>query len=56
MVYFINTNIYYYDQHSDRLQRQGKQALSDIKSGQAPILVATAIRLLDIAGIKHVIN
>jgi probable ATP-dependent RNA helicase DDX4 len=44
--------------HGDRLQREREEALSDFKSGQAPILVATAVaaRGLDIAGVKHVIN
>lgn len=43
---------------SDRFQREREEALADFKSGQAPILVATAVaaRGLDIAGVKHVVN
>ena len=42
----------------DRLQREREEALSDFKTGKAPILIATnvAARGLDIPLVKHVIN
>ena len=42
----------------DRYQREREEALTDFKSGRAPILVATSVaaRGLDIPDVKHVIN
>ncbi|XP_018021614.1 ATP-dependent RNA helicase DDX3X isoform X1 [Hyalella azteca] len=44
--------------HGDRSQREREDALRVFKSGQCPILVATAVaaRGLDIPHVKHVIN
>lgn len=44
--------------HGDRHQREREQALAYFRSGQTPILVATAVaaRGLDIPNVKHVIN
>merc|ERR1719376_195264 len=44
--------------HGDRSQREREDALSVFRSGQCPILVATAVaaRGLDIPHVKHVIN
>jgi superfamily II DNA/RNA helicase len=44
--------------HGDREQREREEALSDFKSGKAPILVATSVaaRGLDIPNVNHVIN
>jgi len=44
--------------HGDRTQREREEALRRFKSGQAPIIVATAVaaRGLDIPNVKHVIN
>lgn len=44
--------------HGDRLQRERETALSDFKSGNCNILVATAVaaRGLDIKDVAHVIN
>jgi len=44
--------------HGDRTQREREEALRRFKSGQTPIIVATAVaaRGLDIANVKHVIN
>merc|ERR1719239_771932 len=44
--------------HGDRTQREREEALRRVKSGQTPIIVATAVaaRGLDIANVKHVIN
>ena len=43
--------------HGDRTQREREAALSDFKSGRAPVLVATAVaaRGLDIPNVTHVI-
>jgi len=44
--------------HGDRNQREREDAVRLFKSGQAPILVATAVaaRGLDISNVRHVIN
>lgn len=44
--------------HGDRSQREREEALRSFKSGQTPVLVATAVaaRGLDIPNVKHVIN
>lgn len=44
--------------HGDRNQREREEAVKLFKSGQAPILVATAVaaRGLDISNVRHVIN
>lgn len=44
--------------HGDRSQREREDALKQFRSGQTPILVATAVaaRGLDIPHVKHVIN
>ncbi|XP_075886833.1 DEAD-box helicase 3 X-linked a isoform X2 [Nelusetta ayraudi] len=44
--------------HGDRSQRDREEALHQFRSGQCPILVATAVaaRGLDISNVKHVIN
>ena len=44
--------------HGDRLQREREEALYDFRTGDKPILVATAVaaRGLDIPGVAHVIN
>ena len=44
--------------HGDRLQREREEALFDFRTGDKPILVATAVaaRGLDIPGVAHVIN
>lgn len=44
--------------HGDRTQHEREDALRRFRSGQAPILVATAVagRGLDIPNVKHVIN
>jgi len=44
--------------HGDRTQREREEALRRFKSGQTPIIVATAVaaRGLDIPNVKHVIN
>lgn len=44
--------------HGDRDQRQREEALRRFKSGQCPVLIATAVagRGLDIKGVDHVIN
>jgi len=44
--------------HGDRHQREREQALASFRSGNTPILVATAVaaRGLDIPNVKHVIN
>lgn len=44
--------------HGDRTQREREDALKQFRSGQTPILVATAVaaRGLDIPHVKHVIN
>ncbi|XP_058479434.1 DEAD-box helicase 3 X-linked a isoform X2 [Solea solea] len=44
--------------HGDRSQRDREEALHQFRSGQSPILVATAVaaRGLDISNVKHVIN
>lgn len=44
--------------HGDRSQREREDALRQFRSGQTPILVATAVaaRGLDIPHVKHVIN
>merc|ERR1719208_190756 len=44
--------------HGDRTQKEREEALRRFKSGQTPILVATAVaaRGLDIPNVKHVIN
>ncbi|XP_074597432.1 ATP-dependent RNA helicase bel [Brevipalpus obovatus] len=44
--------------HGDRSQREREDALRSFKSGQTPVLVATAVaaRGLDIPNVKHVIN
>lgn len=43
---------------SDRLQREREEALSDFKTGRAPILIATSVaaRGLDIPAVAHVVN
>ena len=42
----------------DRLQREREEALRDFKTGNKPVLVATAVaaRGLDIKGVAHVVN
>jgi len=44
--------------HGDRTQKEREEALRRFKSGQTPIIVATAVaaRGLDIPSVKHVIN
>ncbi|XP_062862076.1 DEAD-box helicase 3 X-linked a isoform X2 [Trichomycterus rosablanca] len=44
--------------HGDRSQRDREEALHQFRSGQCPIMVATAVaaRGLDISNVKHVIN
>merc|ERR1719334_1267358 len=44
--------------HGDRFQREREEALWDFRTGDKPILVATAVaaRGLDIPGVAHVIN
>lgn len=44
--------------HGDRTQREREDALRQFRSGNTPILVATAVaaRGLDIPHVKHVIN
>lgn len=44
--------------HGDRTQREREEALKCFRSGDCPILVATAVaaRGLDIPHVKHVIN
>jgi ATP-dependent RNA helicase DDX3X len=44
--------------HGDRLQREREEALQAFRSGQVPILVATAVaaRGLDIPNVTHVIS
>merc|ERR1719187_1091952 len=44
--------------HGDRLQREREEALFDFRTGDKPILVATAVaaRGLDIPNVAHVIN
>ena len=44
--------------HSDRLQQEREEALSDFKRGDKPVLVATSVasRGLDIQDVKHIIN
>merc|ERR1712243_77786 len=44
--------------HGDRLQREREEALFDFRTGDKPILVATAVaaRGLDIPKVAHVIN
>merc|ERR1719342_94457 len=44
--------------HGDRRQREREEALYDFRTGDKPILVATAVaaRGLDIPGVAHVIN
>jgi len=44
--------------HGDRNQREREEAVQLFKSGQSPILVATAVaaRGLDISNVRHVIN
>merc|ERR1719323_876012 len=44
--------------HGDRTQREREEALRRFKTGQTPIIVATAVaaRGLDIPNVKHVIN
>lgn len=44
--------------HGDRIQREREDALKQFRSGNTPILVATAVaaRGLDIPHVKHVIN
>lgn len=44
--------------HGDRTQRERERALDTFRSGQTPIMVATAVaaRGLDIPNVKHVIN
>lgn len=44
--------------HGDRLQREREEALADFKSGNKPLLVATAVaaRGLDIKGVARVLN
>ena len=44
--------------HGDRSQREREEALRRFKTGQTPIIVATAVaaRGLDIPNVKHVIN
>lgn len=44
--------------HGDRSQKEREDALRQFRSGQTPILVATAVaaRGLDIPHVKHVIN
>jgi len=44
--------------HGDRNQREREEAVSAFKSGESPILVATAVaaRGLDIPNVRHVIN
>lgn len=44
--------------HGDRTQREREDALKSFRSGQTPILVATAVaaRGLDIPHVTHVIN
>merc|ERR1712240_629771 len=44
--------------HGDRFQREREEALYDFRTGDKPILVATAVaaRGLDIPGVAHVIN
>ena len=44
--------------HGDKVQAQREEALELFRSGQKPIMVATAVaaRGLDIPNVKHVIN
>nr|AUI10978.2 vasa protein [Colossoma macropomum] len=44
--------------HGDREQREREKALSDFRSGQCPVLVATSVaaRGLDIEHVQHVVN
>lgn len=44
--------------HGDRTQKEREEALRNFRSGQTPVLVATAVaaRGLDIPHVKHVIN
>ena len=44
--------------HGDKTQEQREEALEQFRSGQQPIMVATAVaaRGLDIPNVKHVIN
>uniref|UniRef100_A0A0K8S8X9 RNA helicase n=1 Tax=Lygus hesperus TaxID=30085 RepID=A0A0K8S8X9_LYGHE len=44
--------------HGDRTQKEREEALKNFRSGQTPVLVATAVaaRGLDIPHVKHVIN
>lgn len=48
--------IYFPD--SDREQREREKALSDFRTGQCPVLVATSVaaRGLDIEQVQHVVN
>lgn len=44
--------------NSDREQREREKALSDFRTGQCPVLVATSVaaRGLDIEHVQHVVN
>lgn len=44
--------------HSDREQREREKALSDFRTGQCPVLVATSVaaRGLDVEYVQHVVN
>lgn len=58
MLVYIFLFLFFFFSCSDREQREREKALSDFRTGQCPVLVATSVaaRGLDIEHVQHVVN